>query len=137
MSAKPTVPGSPASRPLSPFMLGQYYRLQLTSVLSFTHRLTGLALAFGTVFIAAWVMAAAGGEASYANFVHYANSLFGRLLLIAFSWALLFHLCNGIRHLFWDAGRGFALKTAYASGYAVVAASFALTAVIWIAALAR
>ncbi len=136
MSAKPPASGNTRARPLSPFMLGPYYRLQLTSVLSFTHRLTGLALTFGTVFIAVWVMSAAAGPVSYGGFAYYANGLAGRLLLLAFSWALLFHLCNGIRHLFWDAGRGFELKTTYASGYAVVAASLLLTAAVWTAAFA-
>ena len=129
-------PPATGQRPLSPFMIGPYYRPQLTSMMSIVHRLTGVALAMGTVFIAVWVMSAASGPVSYGGFAWYANSLLGRLLLIAFSWALVYHLCNGVRHLFWDAGRGFELKTAYASGYAVIAASVVLTAVIWIAAFA-
>ncbi|GAC1625317.1 MAG: succinate dehydrogenase, cytochrome b556 subunit [Nevskia sp.] len=132
MSAKP----SASNRPLSPFMIGPYYRPQLTSMLSITHRLTGLALAIGTVFLTAWVTAAASGPSAYATFSALANSIVGRLLLVAFTWSLVYHLCNGIRHLFWDAGRGFELKTAYASGYAVVAASVVLTAGLWIAAFA-
>lgn len=133
MSAKPSV----SNRPLSPFMIGPYYRPQLTSMLSITHRLTGLALAFGSIFLAAWVTAAASGPEAYATFSSLAHTIIGRLLLVAFSWALLYHLCNGIRHLFWDTGRGFELKDAYASGYAVIAASVVLTAGVWIAALAR
>lgn len=133
MSAKPSV----SNRPLSPFMIGPYYRPQLTSMLSITHRLTGLGLAIGTIFLAAWVTAAASGPAAYASFSSVANSIVGRLLLVAYSWALLYHLCNGIRHLFWDTGRGFEIKSAYASGYAVVAASVVLTAGVWIAALAH
>ena len=130
MSVKP----ASSNRPLSPFMIGPYYKPQLTSMLSITHRLTGLALAFGTIFIAAWVTAAATSPEAYGQFAWAANSIVGKLLLIAYTWALVYHLCNGIRHLFWDTGRGFALKSAYASGYAVVGASVVLTAVIWVVA---
>jgi len=136
MSAKPTVPGKSASRPLSPFMIGPYYRPQLTSMLSITHRLTGLSLAIGTIFVAIWVTAAASGEAAYAVYSSFAHSVIGYLLQIAYSWALLYHLCNGIRHLFWDTGRGFELKSAYASGKAVIAVSIILTILVWVAALA-
>jgi succinate dehydrogenase / fumarate reductase cytochrome b subunit len=135
MSANSPAPGTP-QRPLSPFMIGPYYKPQLTSMLSITHRLTGLAMAFGTVFVTAWVMSAAAGAESYACFTSAAKSILGRLLMFAFSWALLYHLCNGIRHLFWDMGRGFELKDAYTSGYTVVAASAALTVLTWIVALA-
>lgn len=127
MSVKP----ASSNRPLSPFMIGPYYKPQLTSMLSITHRLTGLALAFGTVFIAAWVTAAATSAEAYGWFAWAANSIVGKLLLLAYTWAMLYHLCNGIRHLFWDTGRGFALKTAYTSGYLVVAASLVLTAGVW------
>ena len=116
-------------------MIGPYYRAQLTSMLSITHRLTGLALAFGTVFIAAWVTAAATSTEAYAWFAWAANSIVGKLLMFAYTWAMLYHLCNGIRHLFWDTGRGFDLKAAYASGYAVIGASVVLTAAVWAFAL--
>lgn len=131
MSVKP----ASSNRPLSPFMIGPYYRAQLTSMLSITHRLTGLALAFGTVFLAAWVTAAASGPDAFAVFAGLAHSVIGKLLLVAYTWALLYHLCNGIRHLFWDTGRGFDLKSAYASGYTVIAASLVLTVAVWAFAL--
>lgn len=136
MSAKPNAPGKVIVRPMSPFMIGPYYRPQLTSMLSITHRLTGLALAVGTIFLAVWVSAAAAGPQAYAVFSSGAQSIVGRLLLIAFSWSLLYHLCNGIRHLFWDAGRGLELEQAYASGYAVIAGSVLLTGLVWLAAFA-
>jgi len=56
----------------------------------------------------------------------------GRLLLLAWSFALYYHLCNGIRHLVWDAGKGFELGTAYASGWLVVIAAAVLTAISWV-----
>ncbi len=127
MTAKPTA----AQRPLSPFMLGQYYRLQLTSVLSFGHRLTGLALAFGTLFLAAWVLSAAAGPVAFGEFAGFARSPLGLFLLLGWSWSLLYHLCNGVRHLVWDMGYAFEMKQVYAGGWAVVLISFLLTAVVW------
>ena len=127
-SAKPVV-----SRPLSPFMLGQYYRFQISSLLSITHRITGVGLAIGTLFIAIWVMSAVAGPDAYARFAWFARSPIG-LLLLGWSWALMFHLCNGIRHLVWDAGYAFEKKSVDAGGLIVVAASVVLTAAVWLVA---
>ncbi|MBX6420940.1 MAG: succinate dehydrogenase, cytochrome b556 subunit [Sinobacteraceae bacterium] len=120
-----------AARPLSPFMLGQYYRFQLTSVLSFLHRLTGLALALGSVFLAAWLLSAAAGPQAYARFETCARGPLGLVLLLGWSWALMYHLCNGIRHLVWDAGWAFELKNVYRGGWIVVGVSLLLTAAVW------
>jgi len=136
MNTKSAAPaGSPRERPLSPFMLGQYYRFQLTSVLSFAHRLTGLGLSFGALLLAAWLMALASGPGSYASLAPHLKAWYGQAALFAWSWALLYHLCNGIRHLFWDAGKGFSIPVAYKSGYAAVLASLVLTGAVWAAAL--
>lgn len=123
-------------RPLSPFMLGQYYRFQWTSVLSFTHRLSGLGLSFGSLLLAGWLMALASGPLVYQAYAQHILAWYGQALLLGWSWALLYHLCNGIRHLFWDIGKGFELKTAERSGYAVVAVSLLLTAASWLLAYA-
>ncbi len=123
------------SRPLSPFMLGQYYRFQWTSLLSFAHRITGVGLALGTLLVASWLIALAGGPEWYAAYRVHLSAWYGQALLFAWTWALMYHLSNGIRHLFWDTGRGFDLKVAERSGYAVVAMSLLLTATVW--ALAR
>ena len=128
-SAKPVV-----SRPLSPFMLGQYYRFQISSLLSITHRITGVGLAIGTLFIAIWVMSAVAGPDDYARFAWFARSPIGLLLLLGWSWALMFHLSNGIRHLVWDAGYAFEKKSVDAGGIIVVIASVLLTAAIWVTA---
>ncbi|MDB5988332.1 MAG: sdhC [Nevskia sp.] len=125
-----------AARPLSPFMLGPYYKFQLTSVLSFAHRLTGLALSLGTVLIAIWVLSAAAGPWPYSQFASIAQSIPGEVLLFGWSWALLFHLCNGIRHLVWDSGFAFEIKHVYLGGYIVVALSLLLTAAVWAVAFA-
>jgi succinate dehydrogenase / fumarate reductase cytochrome b subunit len=130
MSTKP-VESTTRERPLSPFMLGQYYRFQLSSVLSFGHRLTGLALAVGTLFLAAWLMALASGAEAYGQFVGYARSPLGLFLLLGWSWSLLYHLCNGLRHLVWDFGYAFERSEVDAGGWIVVVVSLILTAAVW------
>lgn len=123
-----------AGRPLSPHL--QIYRPQLTSVLSILHRLTGLALSVGTLLLVYWLIAAAAGEAAFAAAQGFLGSWLGRLLLFGWSFALFYHLANGIRHLFWDLGWGFELKSAYASGWAAVVAAAAMTLGAWIAGYA-
>lgn len=118
-------------RPLSPFMIGPYYRLQLTSMMSFAHRATGVLLALGALVLAAWLLAAAGSAEAYAAFAACLGSPVGKLGLFAFSASLVYHFLNGIRHLFWDAGHGYEISRAYASGYAVLALSVLLTAALW------
>jgi succinate dehydrogenase / fumarate reductase cytochrome b subunit len=100
-------------------------------VLSITHRATGIALLVGTLVLVYWLLAAASGSEAYASAQQLLGSWFGRIVLLGFSFALFFHLCNGIRHLFWDVGLGFELKTAYASGTAVVIVSIAMTVLAW------
>ncbi|WP_165797293.1 succinate dehydrogenase, cytochrome b556 subunit [Solimonas fluminis] len=119
------------NRPLSPFMLGQYYRFQWTSLLSIIHRVTGVGLSVGTLLVAAWLIALALGPVVYADFARHLTAWYGQILLFGWSWALMYHLGNGIRHLFWDIGWGFDIKTAEKTGYAVVAASLLLTAAAW------
>lgn len=122
-------------RPLSPFMIGPYYRPQLTSMLSITHRLFGIALSVGSVLLVVWLAALAAGPETFAQVNGFWNTWIGKLLLLGWSYALFYHLCNGIRHLFWDAGYGFDLKTTYQSGYVMVAASILLTAAVWVLAI--
>jgi succinate dehydrogenase / fumarate reductase cytochrome b subunit len=79
---------------------------------SISHRITGCAMAAGTVLIAWWLIAAASGPDSYAPFVTVASSIIGQIILFGFTLAMSFHLLNGIRHLAWDLGYGFAPKFA-------------------------
>ena len=119
-------------RPLSPFMFPTWYRFQITSALSILHRLTGIALAVGSILLAWWLVAvAAGGEVFAATHAFIASPI-GVLLLFLWSAAFFYHLCNGIRHLAWDAGYGFDIRTAHLSGYAVLAATVVLTVVAWL-----
>jgi len=126
---------NPQSRPLSPHL--QVYRPQLTSVLSICHRATGIALAGGAVLLVYWLASLAGGETSYAAANAFMLSWFGQLILFLFTFAGFYHLCNGIRHLYWDSGRGFDLESVYLSGRVVVAVSVVLTFLTWIVAYAK
>lgn len=119
-----------AERPLSPHL--QVYRPQLTSVLSFLHRMTGVALAVGTLLLVWWLAAAASGADAFATVQGVIGTVIGQLLLFGWTFALFYHLMNGIRHLFWDAGYGYELTTAYRSGWAVVIVSAALTVLAWV-----
>ena len=123
----------PDTRPLSPNL--QIYRPQLTSVLSITHRLTGVLLSAGAILLVIWLTAAAEGPPSYTALDEFLGSWLGLALLLAWTFSLFFHLCNGVRHLLWDAGYGFELRTIYASGWMVLAISALLTLATWIAGL--
>ena len=121
------------TRPLSPNI--QIYRPQLTSVLSIANRITGLVLSVGAVVLVVWLIAAATGPQAYAAVQGAIASWIGHIVLFGCTFAFFLHLCGGIRHLVWDAGYGFSLRSIYASGWAVVAASVALTVAAWIASL--
>lgn len=117
-----------SDRPLSPHL--QVYKPQLTSVLSITHRFTGMFLVLGAIGWLLWLLAIAGGPETYQSFVAYFAHPVTKVFVGLWVLALNYHLLNGIRHLFWDAGKGFELKTAYASGYAVLVGVIVLTAVV-------
>lgn len=121
---------STGSRPLSPHL--QIYKPQITSVLSILHRITGLGLAVGTLALAWWLIAAAVGPDAFATAQAAAGSWLGRLLLFGWTFALFYHLANGIRHLCWDAGYGYELPTVTASGWTVIAATIILTLGAWV-----
>ena len=105
-------------------------------MLSIVHRGTGCGLVAGTLLLTWWLVAAGVGPEAFDTVQAFIGSWFGRLVLFGFTYCLFFHLCNGIRHLFWDAGYGFELPDLYASGWAVVAASVGLTLIAWIAGYA-
>jgi len=105
--------------------------------MSITHRITGIGLALGTILLAAWLGGGAYSPEAYAGMSGFLGSWFGYLLLIGWSIALYFHLCNGIRHLFWDIGRGFELAQAHRANGIVLAATVILTVVTWAVAFAR
>ena len=120
------------NRPLSPHI--QVYRPQITSVLSIAHRITGVALVAGTLLLTWWLVAAAYGPEQFATVQGFIGSWIGQLLLWGFTFALFYHLGNGVRHLAWDFGWGFELGQVRSSGIAVVAFAIAATLVTLIAA---
>jgi len=125
----------PTARPLSPHL--QIYRWQLTMVLSIIHRATGVALAAGTILLIALLLALAAGSDAYQSVRAFCSSWPGLLLLFGWTWALCFHMFNGLRHLLWDVGWGFEIPHAYLTGWTVVAASLVMTALIWACVFAQ
>lgn len=124
---------SETQRPLSPHL--QIYRWQLTMVMSISHRMAGIMLSLGAVYLAAWVVALAVGPEAFACINGLATAWYGQILLLAWTVALFYHLCNGIRHLAWDTGWGLELGRAYATGWAVLIATVVLTVGAWALAL--
>lgn len=115
----------PRSRPLSPHL--QIYQFQLTWVLSILHRFTGIVL-FGGAFI--WVFCLSGlalGPGAFNALKIFWRSPMGILCLVGWLFSFYYHLLNGIRHLFWDMGKGFDLKIVYLTGWSVVGGSFLFT----------
>jgi succinate dehydrogenase / fumarate reductase cytochrome b subunit len=120
---------APAERPTSPHV--SIYRWPVTMGTSILHRVTGFGLALGTLIVAWWLVAAAMGPEAYAVFQAFAFHWFGRLVLFGFTLALVYHSLNGVRHLFWDIGYGYAVKTATWSGILVYALTIMVTWLIW------
>ena len=116
-------------RPLSPHI--QVYKWQITSVLSILHRGTGVALSIGIFLFSWWLTCVVLGDEYYAMPHIFFTSPLGKLFLFGWTWALFYHLSNGIRHLFWNAGKGFELSVMRLSGWAVVLSSFFLTFGVW------
>jgi succinate dehydrogenase / fumarate reductase cytochrome b subunit len=116
-------------RPLSPHL--GIYRLTITMVMSIMHRITGAALYFGTLLLAAWLVAAATGPAAYETVDALFGHPLGKLVLAGYTWALAHHMLGGIRHLIWDTGRAMQPKAADALGWLTILGSLALTAALW------
>lgn len=125
--------GRLVQRPLSPHL--QVYKPQITSVLSITHRATGIALSVGTLLMAWWLVAAAASPAAYATAAGFIGSPVGLLLLFGWTASLFYHLLAGLRHLAWDAGYGYDLTRVHQTGKAVVIGTAVLTVLTWVIGL--
>ncbi|KQZ77695.1 succinate dehydrogenase [Rhodanobacter sp. Root561] len=119
----------PDTRPLSPHL--QIYKRQVQMMTSIVHRATGIALAVGSVLVVAGLLHLAAGEDSFNHFKSILGSSVGMVLLVGWSWALFYHLCNGIRHLIQDAGLGYDIPQFVRSSWLSVAASIVLTVLVW------
>ena len=118
-------------RPLSPHLT--IYRWPITMILSILHRVTGVAMAVGLIVLAAWLVQAAAGPEQYQYFRATMASPLGQFALVAWTFAFFLHLGNGIRHLVWDAGRGFEKTHSRASAWAVLVLAALLTGAYWVA----
>ena len=112
-------------RPTSPHVW--LYRWQIGNTLSILHRITGAALALGLVALSYWFVSLAGGPDSYAAAARLFASPIGLVVLLGWTFSFLFHLLNGVRHLFWDAGKGFERTQRHVSGWFAVLGAIALT----------
>ncbi|HLY78160.1 MAG TPA: succinate dehydrogenase, cytochrome b556 subunit [Caulobacteraceae bacterium] len=120
-------------RPISPQIQlnGGVWRWHLTMFASIMHRATGLALFVGALVLMAWALSLASGPDAYAVFTGLAGSILGKLVLVGLTLCAFYHLANGIRHLAWDAGYGFAPKTATNTAWLVICFSIVATALFW------
>ncbi|MBL4601782.1 MAG: succinate dehydrogenase, cytochrome b556 subunit [Emcibacteraceae bacterium] len=120
---------SQTKRPTSPHL--QVYSWSLEMALSIFHRATGVALGGGTLLVTWWIIAIATGPDAYEQFRMVMGSIAGKIVLLAFTYSLMLHLCNGIRHLFWDMGKGFDLDATHRSSKLVLLSSIILTVLCW------
>lgn len=116
------------ARPLSPHL--QIWRFTVTMAASITHRGTGMVLYGGAVLLAAWALALAFSPALFSAISGFLASPLGFVVVAGYVWSLSFHLMNGLRHLYWDTGRGLGVKTAAKTAWAVYIGSVILAAVI-------
>jgi succinate dehydrogenase / fumarate reductase cytochrome b subunit len=121
------------SRPLSPHL--GIYRWQTTNALSILHRLTGVMLSAGALALTVWLTSIAAGPAAFARTMAVARSPLGLLFLLGWTFCFFYHFCNGLRHLAWDAGWGFEIPRARATGYTVVVAAIVFTLLSWALAM--
>ena len=121
-----------SKNPLSPHL--QIYKWQISSLLSITHRISGVINLVALILIFFWLIVLSFGETNYELFLLTINSLFGKFILIGFTWSMSFHVLSGIRHLAWDLGYGFEIKTANISGIIVIVLSLILTVIFWLLA---
>ncbi|MDR5651746.1 succinate dehydrogenase, cytochrome b556 subunit [Ruixingdingia sedimenti] len=116
-------------RPLSPFMIGPYYRPQMTSISSILTRITGNGLIVAAVLAVWWLLAAATGDDYFATADAVVRSWFGKLVFLGSIWAIWYHYLAGLRHLYFDAGHGMEIRTAETLGWVCVIGSVVLTVI--------
>jgi succinate dehydrogenase / fumarate reductase, cytochrome b subunit len=123
------------ARPLSPHLM--IFRPYINMMMSIIHRITGAANYFGTLFIAAWLVATASGPDGFVAVSEFAASPLGLLIMFGYSWSLIHHALGGIRHLIWDTGRGFDLASIRFLSWGSLVGSVTLTAIVWFIGLAK
>lgn len=121
-----------AARPLSPHM--QIWRWHITMAGSILHRATGVALYVGALILAGWAASLAAGAGAFASYKAALGSPLGKLVLFGLTFAIFYHLANGIRHLAWDQGKGFEPRTADMTGVAAITFAVTATIAVWVIA---
>ena len=125
--------GKLVRRPLSPHL--DIYRWPPTMLASILNRATGIALSVGTLLMTWWLVAAATSAHAFANAQWFIGSWLGLLMLFGWTASLFYHFFSGIRHLVWDAGRGYDQPQLNPTTYIILAASGAATVLVWIIGL--
>ena len=118
-----------SEKPLSPHI--QIYRWEITMLISILHRACGIAMAAGTALVVWMLLALATGEAAYGTFQSFVTSPLGSLLLLGWTVAIFLHMGNGIRHFFWDIGKGYQITTARRSAFMLLAFTVVMTLIVW------
>jgi succinate dehydrogenase / fumarate reductase cytochrome b subunit len=121
-------------RPLSPHL--QVYKFALTMAMSIAHRITGVGLYLGTILLAWWLISAATSASAFATATWFMGSIFGRLILLGFTWALFHHMLGGVRHFIWDAGYGMDHPQREYLAQGTLIGGLVLTILVWVAAYA-
>jgi len=121
-------------RPLSPHLA--IYSWKISSTLSIVHRMTGVALSFGALVLVGWLVSIVSGYNMYSVVNDLLSSIIGSLALFGWTFCFFYHLCNGIRHMCWDVGKGFERLRAQQSGMLVLAVAIILTVGLWAVVLA-
>ncbi|MBL1421383.1 MAG: succinate dehydrogenase, cytochrome b556 subunit [Alphaproteobacteria bacterium] len=116
-------------RPLSPHLF--IYKPMLSMTLSVIHRATGMAMYFGTLVVAWWFMSMAMGAEAYEFFAWVMGSWVGMIVLVGFTWVLFHHMFGGIKHFFWDFGKGFELETVEHVAKLAVVVPVCATIIVW------
>lgn len=119
-----------STRPLSPHV--QVYKMPFSAKLSIFHRITGLVLSGAAVVLVFWLFSLAYLSDTAVALQAFFSLMVGKIMLVGFTFAFFYHFCNGIRHLFWDIGKGLELDSVNKSGVAVIVVAIVLTALVWV-----
>jgi succinate dehydrogenase cytochrome b subunit len=130
MASSDALPGPRRPRPLSPHL--SIYRMPMTAVMSFAHRVSGVALYVGVLLLAWFLIAASADASSFAVFSRFISSFIGQIILFLATWALFHHLVGGVRHITWDSGYGLDAPLRDQMAWATLIGGFALTVIVWI-----
>ena len=117
-------------KPLSPHI--QVYRWHISSLVSISHRITGIVNIIAITIVCFWITSLLLGEGNYGNIKIFLNSIFGKFIIIGLVWSFSFQILSEIRHLIMDLGYGFSLKTTKVTGLIVIFGSFVLTVSIYL-----